>query len=237
MNKCCGPFKRGKPAKAVVPSQQCFADCCGNLCPPDNCCDLVRINYNCGCECDCSFKGYNFGGLRFKKKKSRNTGVPTFSKKTLEANGFTFAAATIPTPPSSSSSSSSSCECGPVTVELTTDGCCLYLGPSGVEAVGDGKVTAAIAGSPAANCDISLSLNGVAANNIQVADGDLVAVELNGGPQCQCCEVHRECATNSAGLWAQKSNKDKKTLVLDREALEAKVRFAAERVRGRRRRP
>lgn len=235
MDKCCGPFKRGRPAKAVVPSQQCFADCCGNLCPPDGCCDLVRVRYNCGCGCDCAFKGYNFGGLTFKKKKSRNTGIPTFSKKTLEANGFTFAAATVPTP--TSSSSSSSCECSPLAVELTTDGCCLYLGPGGVEAVGGGKVTAEITGSPSANCHLSVLLNGVQANEAAVVDGEIVTVELSGGEQCECCEVQRECVTNSTGMWAQKSNRDRKTLVLDKGALEAKARFAAERVRGRRRRP
>lgn len=122
MGTCCGPFKRGKPATAVIPSQQCFADCCGNLCPPDDCCDRVKVQFQCGCGCDCSFKGYNFGGLKFKKKKSRNTGIPTFSKRTLEANGFTFAAATVPVP-SSSSSSSSSCVCEPVVVEVVTDAC------------------------------------------------------------------------------------------------------------------
>lgn len=233
MDKCCGPFKRGKPAKAVVPSQQCFADCCGNLCPPDGCCDSVKLHFQCGCGCDCAFKGYNFGGLKFKKKRSRNTGIPTFSKKVLEANGFTFAAATIPTPSSSSSgSSSSSCVCEPVVVDVATDGCCLYLGPAGIEAVGAGTITANISGGPA-GCGLSASINGLGAAEAPVADGDQISVNLL-SPGCECCEVQRECVLKSAGLWVRKSGKDNETLVLDRDTLKSRALLAAKRVRGRR---
>ena len=107
MGDCCGPFKRGKPAKATNPKQQCFADCCGNLCPPDNCCSSVNVYFECGCKCDCEFNGYNFTGLRFKRKKKvpKAPLIPSFTRNTLSANGFTFAASgTIPSVPSSSSS-------------------------------------------------------------------------------------------------------------------------------------
>lgn len=105
MKNCCGPFKRGQPAKAVNPSQQCFVDCCGKLCPPDGCCDSVKVTFECGCGCKCAPQTYSFGGLKFKRKKRKDRfGLPSFSQKTLAANGFTFAVGG--TIPSSSSSSS-----------------------------------------------------------------------------------------------------------------------------------
>ena len=76
MPNCCGPFKRGKPGRATNPAQQCFVDCC-NLCPPDNCCDSITIHFECGpssppeCKCDCVFDGYNFSGIKFKKKRKK----------------------------------------------------------------------------------------------------------------------------------------------------------------------
>jgi hypothetical protein len=106
MKNCCGPFKRGQTAKAVNPNQQCFVDCCGKLCPPDGCCDSVKVEFECGCACKCDPQTYSFGGLKFRRKKRKNKfGLPSFSQKTLAANGFTFAVGG--TIPSSSSSSSS----------------------------------------------------------------------------------------------------------------------------------
>lgn len=234
MRNCCGPFKRGRPAKAVNPNQQCFADCCGNVCPPEGCCDKVRVDYECGCGCECSHRGFNFGGLKFKKKRGRSR-IPTFSKKTLAANGFTFADGTVPTGSSSSSSSSSSspCVCSPFSVEITTDGCCLYLGPEGIEAVGPGTVTAAIGAVPI-GCEVQVLLNGQPVAAAAVADGELVAVEVRTGEGCECCEVQRDCIAPQAGLWVQKSREDGKTITLDREAIRAKVRLAVDRVRKRR---
>lgn len=231
MSNCCGPFKRGRPAKAVNPSQQCFADCCGNICPPEGCCDRVRIEYGCGCGCDCSHKGFNFGGLKFKKKRSKSR-IPTFSKRTLAANGFTFADGTIPTS-SSSSSSSSSCICHPFSVEIATDGCCLYLGPEGVEAVGAGVVTATATGQPPYGCEIEVLLNGAPVQATSVTDGDLIAVEVRTSGECECCETQRDCISSQSSLWVQKSNQDGKTITIDREAIKNKVRLAVERVRKR----
>lgn len=236
MRNCCGPFKRGRPAKAINPNQQCFADCCGNICPPDGCCDTIKIEYQCGCDCDCDHKGFNFSGLKFKKKKRGNK-IPKFSKKTLASNGFTFADGTIPTPSSSSSesSSSSSCICAPFNLEISTDGCCLYLGPEGVEAVGAGKLTASSSGNPLPDCMVEVIINGESRNEIDVGDGDLVefAIKTSGG--CECCETQRDCVAPASGLWVQKSNKDRKTIVLDKDAIKDKVRMAVGRVRKRRR--
>lgn len=246
MKNCCGPFKRGRPAKAVVPSQQCFVDCCGNLCPPDGCCDEVKIHLNCGCGCDCTFKGHNFGALRFRskrkqeKKKRRKRGeIPTFSKKALEENGFTFAAATIPTPPtsspssesSSSSSSSSSCECRPMVVILSTTACCLYVTADAIEAVGTGKVSAQVEAPNLANCQVSVSLNG-AQNEVDVFDGDVIEVEVNSNEECPCCEVEQECVSQTTTMWVQKSGKDKKTIVMNKKELLSKINLAAQKVRG-----
>jgi hypothetical protein len=235
MRNCCGPFKRGKPAKAVNPNQQCFADCCGNLCPPDGCCDTVKVEYQCGCGCDCEHKGFNFSGLKFKRKRKKGR-IPSFSKKTLAANGFTFADGTIPTGSSSSSesSSSSSCICSPYSVELSTDGCCLYLGPAGVEAVGAGKITASSSGELPYGCSAEITLNGEAAAEINVEDGEVVQVDIRTSGDCECCETQRDCAAESAGLWVQKSNKDRKTVALDKQAIRDKVKLAVDRVRKRR---
>lgn len=389
MGNCCGPFKRGKPAKAVNPNQQCFADCCGNLCPPDNCCESVDVYFDCGCGCDCEFNGYNFSGLRFRKKKKKKPKVPTFSRKTLSENGFTFAEATVPVPSSSSSSSSSSqewicveelyktgqdedCCCppmcltggvyedsvgmpnekigayyaeagmgnclgeGPVgmgygvsycgdeecnavecaegffnglsgcvatydndgklvrrvgwlccpegsttnpnpcqvcqkcilksefdpvrhiqrggpyatkeecrakccgvccyqtSVNLTTEGCCLYLGPEGIEAVGGGKIAASPPSPGVPGCETIVLLNG-SANSTEVSDGDPVQIEIQTGGGCKCCETQRDCNSQSSPMWVQKSNKDRKTISLNKAELLKKVKFAAERVRGRNR--
>lgn len=357
MKDCCGPFKRGKPAKAKNPNQQCFVDCCGNLCPPDNCCDSVKLYYECGCNCDCVFNGYNFTGLVFKRRKKRKKrgmpDIPTFSKSVLEANGFTFAMATVPGPPSSSSSSSSdccswdgntyikfppecggltedihfekigpnewyssgqlscgdtyhaiitcdpyveysgpdsclmkwsldltidcaknlqvlnqmielctcnappvwrwtadlsdcgcckppsssssssSCECRPVEINITTSGCCLYMLPDGIEAVGDGTVTASYLGTGLPDCDVAVLLNG-SLDSVAVSDGDPINVEIQVIGNCECCETQRDCVSPSQSLWVQKSNKDRKTIVLDKAALIKKVKIATERVRGRR---
>jgi hypothetical protein len=236
MRNCCGPFKRGKPAKAINPSQQCFADCCGNLCPPDGCCETVKVEYQCGCGCDCTHEGYNFSGLRFKRKKKKSR-IPTFSKRTLAANGFTFADGTIPTSSSSSSdssSSSSSCVCAPFSVEISTEGCCLYLGPEGVEAVGPGKITATPSGNPLPDCTVEVMLNGKVRNEIEVADGGKIEVGIKTSGGCECCETQRNCSTQSSPLWVQKSNEDRKTIVLDREAIREKVKLAVSRVRKRR---
>jgi hypothetical protein len=236
MKNCCGPFKRGRPAKAVNPKQQCFADCCGNLCPPDGCCDVVKVQYQCGCGCDCEHKGFNFSGLRF-KRKGKGKRIPTFSKKTLSANGFTFADGTIPTASSSSSesSSSSSCICAPFSVEVSTDGCCLYLGPDGIEAVGAGTVTASSSGDPLPDCVVEVVLNGEARNQLEVGDGDLINISVTTSGGCECCEIQRECVAPAEGLWIQKSAKDRKTVVLDKEAIKSKVRMAVGGVRKKRR--
>lgn len=237
MGNCCGPFKRGRPAKAVNPSQQCFADCCGNLCPPEGCCASVKVGYECGCGCECTHKGFNFGGLRFKKKRLR---IPRFSKRTLAANGFTFSDGTVPTGSSSSSSesssSSSSCVCEPFSVELTTDGCCLYLGPEGVEAVGAGVVTATTSGSLPYGCEAEVFLNGEKAQAVNVNDGEIIALEVKTNGNCECCETQRDCTVQQAsGLWVQKSNENGKTIVLDGAALRSKVKIAVDRVRKKRR--
>lgn len=241
MKNCCGPFKRGKPAKATNPNQQCFVDCCGNLCPPDNCCDHVKIYYECGytyppnCQCDCQFDGYNFRGLTFKKKRKKGSpAIPTFSKQVLEANGFTFVAATVPVPSSSSSSSSSSCQpCSPALVDLTTTGCCLYLSPGGVEAVGDGKVTATANIPEIYGCQLTLLMNGMPTNQIEVQDGDVIDVEFQSIGDCKCCETKRDCIFPQSSMWIQKSNKDKKIVVLNKKELANKVKFAVDRVRKR----
>ena len=133
---------------------------------------------------------------------------------------------------SSESSSSSSCECKQAKVELTTTGCCLYLGADVVEAVGSGEITATLSGPDLEGCSVSLILNGQSSSTISVEDGDEVTVELQTGGNCSCCKTKSECSSSPTSLWVQKSNKDRSTISLDKRALMEKLRLAARKVRG-----
>jgi hypothetical protein len=136
---------------------------------------------------------------------------------------------------SSSESSSSSCECKNIQVEIKTDGCCLYLGPSGVEAVGSGTVSATLYGEKPEGCDIKIKINGKENQQMIVEDGEKINIDIQTEGTCDCCEIERECSSKSSELWIQKSNKEKKTIVLDKEAIRSKVRLAIEKVRKRKR--
>jgi plasmid replication initiation protein len=68
-----------------------------------------------------------------------------------------------------------------------------------------------------------------------VEDGDLIEVEvISLLGNFKCCETQRDCNYQAPAIWIQKSNKDRKTITLNKEALLRKVKFAAERVRGKR---
>jgi hypothetical protein len=133
---------------------------------------------------------------------------------------------------SESSSSSSSCECKQATVELTTTGCCLYLGSDVMEAVGSGEITATLSGPDLEGCPVTLILNGQSSSTVSVEDGDEVTVELQTDGNCSCCKTKSECSSSPTSLWVQKSNKDRSTISLDKRALMAKLKMAARKVRG-----
>jgi len=187
MADCCGegPFIRGVAPTAENENQQCFADCCDKLCPPPECCDTIRISFECGCDCPCAPLGFLFKSISYKEKLKPAPKIPTFTKKQISGNGFVFAQlATVPCDP---------CGCESWTVDLTTDGCCLYLGSENIEAVGPGTVSAVAAGASIEDCTISLYLNGVEQSSVVVADGDVITVELMTSGVCSCCELGRAC--------------------------------------------
>ena len=121
----------------------------------------------------------------------------------------------------SSSSSSSSCyPCENISVTLTTSGCCLFLGPSGIEAVGDGTVYASMDGN-GAQCEIFVTLNGSQAESMSVQDGDAIEVGLGALNEiCSCCETRRQCnERNGSGVIVQKSGKENKTITINKKEL------------------
>lgn len=110
----------------------------------------------------------------------------------------------------------------------------MYLGPSGVEAVGDGMVGAKVTGTLPEGCNVIITLNGIQGQEIEVKDGDFINVQVKTIGNCKCCETQRECNMPSKSLWVQKNKMDKKTIVLDQEAIRSKVKIAVDRVRKRR---
>jgi hypothetical protein len=137
-------------------------------------------------------------------------------------------------PSSSSESSSSSCPpCQSVKVTLSTSGCCLYLGSNSIESVGKGSVSASLSLPEIPGCDVNLLLNGKIATTIDVEDGDTINVELQATGNCLCCETGKNCNTQNAPMWVQKSNKENKTIILNRSELMNRVKFVTNRVRKR----
>lgn len=83
------------------------------------------------------------------------------------------------------------------------------------------------------DCVVEVILNGEARNEIKVEDGDIIDVSVRTSGDCECCETQRDCITSTTGLWVQKSNENRKTIVMDKDAIRNKVRLAVDRVRKR----
>jgi hypothetical protein len=214
---CCGgPFKYGKPAVATNPNQQCFVGCCGNMCPPDDCCDSVLIYFECGSTktesysmgCDCIYDAITLHGVLFKKKNNIPS-MPAFNLSQDENSEFVFGLylgvqCSIP--------------CSQVMVTLTTTGCCLYLSGQTVYAVGSGSVSAQISASSVQGCgEIKVQINGIETTTIDVEDGDAINVTVVPSEPacCNCCEVAREC-TSTGSMWVLKEVNNKKFLSLNK---------------------
>jgi sulfatase maturation enzyme AslB (radical SAM superfamily) len=109
------------------------------------------------------------------------------------------------------------------------------MASGGVEAVGDGTVTAQISSASISDCQLLLVLNGSAGNSVQVKDGETITVEIQAVGDCACCETRRDCngGSQSSGMWINKSGKENKTIVMNKSALENKIKFVIERVKKR----
>ena len=107
---------------------------------------------------------------------------------------------------------------------------------SGIEAVGAGTVTAQMSPSSMPDCQISLILNGNAGNAVQVEDGDSITVEIQAIGSCICCETKRSCeGSQSTAMWMAKSAKENKTIVMNKSAIEQKIKLVMDKVRRRKR--
>ena len=188
-------------------------------------CDCIELGANCGPNLLGQLAAASDCGLvcikdsEFDQNKYEKVSGPYYSKEECEVNCC------------GSSSSSSSCEpCQQFKVTLTTSGCCLYMGPNGIEAVGAGKVTAS--GTPPSfkECTVVVLLNGSTNETTDVQDGDSITVEAYPQGSCSCCETKRNCNAKTQSLWLQKSNKENKAIVLNKKTLMDKVKFAAQRV-------
>jgi len=116
--------------------------------------------------------------------------------------------------------------CTEIKVILTTTGCCLYLGPNGVESVGKGTITAEISGSRD-SCEIILFLNGQTNNTILAEDGDSIIVELQTNGNCECCEIQKDCDSEKSQLWLAK----KKSISLNKKKLIQKIKNVVKKIR------
>jgi hypothetical protein len=121
-------------------------------------------------------------------------------------------------------------------VTLTTSGCCLFLGPSGIEAVGEGTVYASMEGNQT-QCEIYVTLNGTQAESVSVQDGDTIEVGLGALNEiCSCCETRRQCnERNGNSAIVQKSGKENKTIMINKDELAKRMVGLAKNVIRRRR--
>lgn len=207
---CCGPFKYGVPGRAVNPKQQCFVDCCGNMCPPEDCCDVILIHYKCGStnqeyECDCTYENINFHGLLLKKKNNLPA-IPSFnlSQQDSEEQNFNLVCS-IP--------------CSQTVLTLTTSGCCLYMNGGTIYAVGSGNLNFNLSNETLQGCGkISVKINDsiTESNTMPVNDGDEITVTLAASDECcACCEVKRECDPETT-MWVLKKEGNKQFLSLNK---------------------
>jgi hypothetical protein len=107
------------------------------------------------------------------------------------------------------------------------------MGAGGVEAVGDGTVSASFSPPSMESCTVELLMNGKLASSVEVLDGDSVSVELYVSGECSCCETQKHCNAMSgpAGLWVQKSSRENKIIELNRSALAERIKMITENVK------
>ena len=110
---------------------------------------------------------------------------------------------------------------------VTTSGCCLYLGPEGIEAVGQGTVSAYADKPQEDRCGIEVLINGQITNTVDVQDGDRIEISLYSNDECSCCEVQRECNAKNAAALIMKSSKDKGTITLDKKKIDERIKSMA----------
>ena len=105
------------------------------------------------------------------------------------------------------------------------------MGPQGIEAVGNGTVSASIEGG--GECETWVEINGERTESIEVKDGDEIEVSLKTTQDCSCCEVGRNCNAKNAGFWVVKNNREKGVTSLDRSQLDRRLKALALRMADR----
>jgi hypothetical protein len=231
---CCGPFKYGRPGKALNPKQQCFVDCCGNMCPPEDCCDIVLVYFKCGSKnpeiecCPTIEENLEFQNLLLNKKN-----IPPIPKFNLteEEQGESFnLLCSIP--------------CSQTILTLTTSGCCIYMEGNSIYAVGDGEITFTLSEELLEGCgELLVSINKTKTYEhfliteegnplttengayiviektatVQVKDGEeiIVSIKATEDDCCECCEIKKECDPENS-MWLLKEKNNKKVLYLNK---------------------
>ena len=196
---CCGPFRRGVPGTDSAGG--CFAECCGHLCPPD-CCDEIVLNFECGRPSDPFCCVHPLPTQRFVVRKDDDvdyefpTGrgfaaVPGLRKDRLAGQGNLFTLG------------EGNCPCVQVVVRLTVENlCCIEVDGVNLYAVGSGVVHAEVSMPPEDCCtDVKLTING-SDPPAAVVDGQRVIVEVK-SDSCDCClsSITDPCEPYGEPLW------------------------------------
>lgn len=105
------------------------------------------------------------------------------------------------------------------------------MGPNGIEAVGNGTLSAKMEGE--SECEAWIEINEQKTESLQVQDGDKIEVSLKTYQDCSCCEVGRNCNVKNAGFWVVKNNREKGVTSLDRRQLDRRLKALALRMASR----
>lgn len=99
------------------------------------------------------------------------------------------------------------------------------MGPSGIESVGAGTVSAYADGG--SGCGAAVMINGQIRETIDVEDGDAIDISLHSNDECSCCETHRNCEARNAGFWVLKNTKEKGTIAIDKSQINERLKTMA----------
>lgn len=224
----------------------CNCECC----PPDPCYSSVDFIFECGSADDLfPADGYPFSDgcdciavtFAYSVNARKPQPMPTFSQDEIKIqtdDGFVFALADCSIP----------CQT-PVTVSVTTDGCCFQVSGTGVGSsvtvVGAGNLTAS--GGPSGDCAGTVNING-SPSPVAAADCDGVSVSISPSDACcTCCLIDIQAGAPAFALRANSSilqdnilirqmKKGQKQMKISRNALLNAARKRAEKLALRQRR-
>lgn len=230
---CCGDFVRGQPGLATNPNTQCFANCC-KTCPPDNCCDEIHINFDCGssknCEpeyeagCDCPPVALMPDIDELTLADMQSDAIVAFEDDLPPPPTFDFESEVYPNWSDTVFAQENGCgsiPCTSIQVTLTTSGCCLELSGNTIYAVGAGDISAKIDPSSYDDCgEFTVLVNGNSPPYFAM-DGEEISVTLqpSNTDECGCCERSKTNPCVSGAMWATRTESGKTILMVNRKLL------------------